>query len=353
MASIRIKNGRVFDGFRFIDGDVLVENGIVAMLAPDIREPVDRVYDAAGMTVLPGLVDVHLHMKGISSPAWSVDAQTGCYPFGVTAAADASASEGDGAYLENLGIRNGVFVITGTKEPFSFDKALQRLDRYSSRVLGIKVCYDSKFDPQLTDEKKLIAICDIAHSRGLPLTVHTAHSPVSMDKLLSVLSAGDIATHVFHPAPNSADEDGFVCLEKAKKRGIYLDSCICAGEHADFEIYRKAIAAGIYPDLIGTDLADEIISRGGRYGLTMCMSAARILGMPEEAVFRAVTGNAGKALRRPWGCLAEGKPADIALLQWCDEPMDLLDCRGNRLVSREGYRCMLTLINGNVVHESR
>ena len=351
MSSLLIKNGRVFDGTRFISGDVLIQNGIVAKIAPQIPEKADRIYDATGMTVLPGLVDVHLHMNGISSPAWSIDAETGCYPFGVTAAADASASNADEAYLEQLGIKNGVFVITGTKEPFSFDKALQRLDRYGSRVLGIKVCYDSKFDPQLTDEKKLVAIRDFAHGRGLPLKVHTAHSPVSMDTLLTVLFAGDIATHVFHPGPNSAAEDSFACLQKAKERGIFLDSCICAGEHVDFEIYRQAIEAGVYPDLIGTDLADEIAHRSGGYGLTVCMSVARVLGMPEEDIFRAVTANAGKALRRPWGSLAERKPADVALLQWCEEPIDLTDHRGNRLTSKEGYRCRLTVADGNIVYE--
>lgn len=352
METLLIKNGRVFDGQNFITADVLIRDGIVKKLAPGIRKDADRVFDAAGMTVLPGLVDVHLHMKGVSPPSWSVDAAAGCFPFGVTAAADASASRGDRAYLEALEVKNGVFVITGTKEPFSFDAALERLERYKDRVLGIKVCYDSKFDPGLTDEKKLISICEFAHSRGLPLTVHTAHSPVDMDTLLSVLAPGDIATHVFHSGPNSAADDGFVCLQKAKERGVFLDSCICAGEHTDFEIFRKAIANGIYPDLMGTDLADEISGRSGGYGLTVCMSVARVLGMPEDAVFRAVTGNAGKALRKPWGVLQEGGPADIAVLQWEAAPVELSDRSGHRIKSEKGYRCRLTVKDGSIVYES-
>lgn len=351
METLLIKNGRVFDGYRFMDADVLIRDGIVARIAPGICENADRVFDAADMTVLPGLVDVHLHMKGISSPDWSIAPETGCLPFGVTAAADASASRGDRALLESLPVRNGVFVITGTKEPFSFDMALQRLAQYGDRVLGIKVCYDNTFNPDLTDEKKLIAIRDFAHSRHLPLTVHTAHSPVCMDTLLSVLSAGDIATHVFHSAPNSAAEDGFACLQKARKRGVFLDSCICAGEHADFAVYRQAIAAGIYPDLLGTDLADEIAGHSGGYGLTTCMTAARVLGMPEEAVFRAVTGNAGEALRKPWGVLKEGGQADVAVLQWSDAILSLTDRNGHRLTASQGYRCRLTVLAGDIVHE--
>ena len=321
-------------------------------IAPQIPEAADRIFDAAGMTVLPGLVDVHMHIRGISSPAWSIDVREGCYPFGVTAAADASASYGDRAVLDGFGIDSGVFVITGTKEPFSFQAAMQRLDRYAERVLGIKVCYDQSFNPDLKDEQKLIAICDFAHSRNLPLTVHTAHSPVPMDTLLSALSPGDIATHVFHPGPNSAQEDGFACLQKAKARGVLLDSCICAGEHVDFTIYQNAIAAGIYPDLIGTDLADEIVSRGGGYGLTACMTVARILGMPEDAIFAAVTANAGKALGRPWGRLTEGGKADLAVLQWREKPMELSDRQGHRLTGKESYHCCLTVKDGVVVYEN-
>lgn len=352
MASLLIRNGRVFDGQKFIVGDVLIRDGVVERIGSDITGA-DRVFDAVGMTVLPGLVDVHLHIKGISAPGWSVDAEKGCFPFGVTAAADASASRGSRELLDALPIKNGAFVITGTKEPFSFDAALERLERYGDRVLGLKVLYDCKMNPALTDEKKLMAVRDFAHSRNLPLTVHTAHSPVSMAALLAALDAGDIATHVFHPGPNSAMEDGFACLKKAQARGVLLDSCICAGEHADFEIYQQAIEAGVYPDLMGTDLADEIALQGGRYGLTMCMTVARVLGMPEEAVFRAVTVNAGKALRRPWGRLEEGGPADIAVLQWTDEPLELADRSGNRIASDFSYRCRLTLSGGQIVHRDR
>lgn len=342
MQGLLIANGRVFDGEKFVQGDVLVNGGIVEKIGKDLTA--DRVFDAAGMVVLPGLVDVHLHIKGISSPAWSVDAEKGCFPFGVTAAADASASQGDRERLEKLPVKNGVFVVAGTKEPFSFDTVLQRLQRYGERVLGIKVLYDCKMNPALTDAEKLIAIRDFARKRNLPLTVHTANSPVSMDALLSVLETGDIATHVFCGGENSAADDDFTCLKKAQARGVLLDSCICAGEHANFEIYRKSIAAGIYPDLIGTDLADEIACCG--YGLTACMTVARVLGMPEEAVFRAVTGNAGKALHRPWGRLQEGGPADLAVLQWAQTPMALSDSSGNRLESEHSYRCHLTVSDG-------
>ena len=352
--TLLIRNARLFDGINFSQKDILIREGKVERIASDLPACADRVFNAAGMTALPGLVDVHVHMAGHSSPGWSIDPSRGAFPFGVTAAADASAFRGTCGMMESAPIKTGAFVITGTKDPFSFEALLERLDRYGDRVLGVKVCYDTKFDPGLTDEKKLEAICAFVHSRGLPLLVHTTRSPIPMDVLLSMLAPGDIATHVYHPGPNSADADGFACLRKAKERGIWLDSCICANEHADFRIYREAVAAGAEPDLIGTDMADEIaFTRGGRYGLTMCMTVARLMGMEEEKVFRAVTSNAGRALRRPWGILKEGGAADIALLQWCTEPLDLTDHSGNRIASDFGYRCRLTVTDGRIVYEDR
>jgi len=352
--TLLIRNGRIFDGTDFSQRDILVRNGTVERIDADISDRADRVFDAAGMTVLPGLVDVHIHMAGHSDPSWSIEPERGCFPFGVTAAADAGASQGNSGMMDHMRVKAGVFVITSTKEPFSFDALLEGLERYGEQVLGIKVCYDNAFNPGLTDEKKLVEICEFAHSRGLPLAVHTTRSPVPMDVLLSVLSAGDIATHVYHPGPNSADEDGFACLHKARQRGIWLDSCICGNEHVDFRIFREAVAAGAEPDLIGTDLSDKIaFTRGGRYGLGMCMTVARVLGMEEKNIFRAVTANAGRALRRPWGLLKEGGTADLAVLQWCNEPVDLTDHSGNRLTSEHGYRCRLTVADGTIVYEDR
>ena len=97
--TLLIQNGRFFDGTDFSQRDVLVRDGVVEQIAAEISVKADRVFDASGMTVLPGLVDVHMHMAGHSSPDWSVDPERGCFPFGVTAAADASASVSRGRCL--------------------------------------------------------------------------------------------------------------------------------------------------------------------------------------------------------------------------------------------------------------
>lgn len=60
-----IKNGRVVDPSQGLDAvmDVLVEDGKIKTVAADITEAADEVFDAAGLVVTPGLIDVHTHMR--------------------------------------------------------------------------------------------------------------------------------------------------------------------------------------------------------------------------------------------------------------------------------------------------
>lgn len=62
---ILIKNGRVLDPSQKLDGirDMLLENGKVTELAEKIETEADRVVDAAGCYVMPGLIDLHVHLR--------------------------------------------------------------------------------------------------------------------------------------------------------------------------------------------------------------------------------------------------------------------------------------------------
>jgi dihydroorotase len=62
---ILIRNGRVIDPSRRIDGvmDVLVRDGRIAALGTVERPECGEVFDAAGMIVMPGLIDLHTHLR--------------------------------------------------------------------------------------------------------------------------------------------------------------------------------------------------------------------------------------------------------------------------------------------------
>ncbi len=60
-----IKNGRVVDPAQKLDAvlDILIEDGRIKKVAPAIDAAADTVYDATGLVVCPGLVDIHTHLR--------------------------------------------------------------------------------------------------------------------------------------------------------------------------------------------------------------------------------------------------------------------------------------------------
>jgi dihydroorotase len=62
---IGIRGGRILDPGRGVDlvGDVLIREGRIAAVGPDVAAEAERVVDARGLIVCPGLVDIHCHLR--------------------------------------------------------------------------------------------------------------------------------------------------------------------------------------------------------------------------------------------------------------------------------------------------
>ena len=59
-----LKQGMLYTQGRMEQGDLLLEDGVIVAIAPELslsREGV--VLDMSGFTILPGLVDVHVHLR--------------------------------------------------------------------------------------------------------------------------------------------------------------------------------------------------------------------------------------------------------------------------------------------------
>ena len=74
MSSLLIRGGRVLDpasGLDMASGDILIEDGRVAAVGPDLTERAStgsartdlKVIDASGLVVCPGFVDLHTHLR--------------------------------------------------------------------------------------------------------------------------------------------------------------------------------------------------------------------------------------------------------------------------------------------------
>jgi dihydroorotase len=73
--AILIKKGKLFD--RQGEYDILIENGIIAKIEADIAADCEKVIDAKGLTVTPGLFDMHVHLRE-PGQEYKEDIRSGC-----------------------------------------------------------------------------------------------------------------------------------------------------------------------------------------------------------------------------------------------------------------------------------
>lgn len=79
MAVVLIRNGHVIDPSQGLDGiaDIVIKEGKIAKIEPNIKDKVDRVIEARGLTVMPGLIDMHVHLRD-PGYTYKEDIYTGC-----------------------------------------------------------------------------------------------------------------------------------------------------------------------------------------------------------------------------------------------------------------------------------
>ena len=60
-----IAQGNLVDPARKYDGsqDILIENGVIAAIAPKLDAPEAQRIDGRGLSVSPGLIDPHVHLR--------------------------------------------------------------------------------------------------------------------------------------------------------------------------------------------------------------------------------------------------------------------------------------------------
>ena len=274
----------------------------------------------------------------------------------MTAVNNAGTAFANRALSDMCAVKNTVFVGVGVKDGHAvLENTKLHLKEYGEKAVGIKVYLDTKLSA-LTDGTILKEVCSFAHENNLRVMVHCSNSPISMAEITGILSKGDIITHIFHGGANSCTENDFEAFRIAKEKGVIMDAGFAGHVHTDFENLTRSVSSGFLPDTISTDITRfSAFKRGGKYGMTMCMSIAREVRMCEEDIFKAVTSTPAKVLGREkeWGYLIEGRCADIAVLEIADEGFELTDKNGNKIKSSKGYRCSLTLSNGEITYKDR
>jgi imidazolonepropionase-like amidohydrolase len=214
-----IRGAHVFDGSGAPAsvGDVLISGDRIVAVGRRLRAPRGaRVVDARGLTLLPGLNDLHTHLRspGLGGPDDLGKAYAAALLHGVTAAADFSVSgemlapiremTGSGAVAAPnlaLAIRIGVPGGHGTERgwgdfftmeattPRAAELAMDRALAYRPDVIKVFADgwrYGRVPDLNRMDQPTLRAIVVRAHAAGIPVVTHT----VSLEGARIAVAAG-------------------------------------------------------------------------------------------------------------------------------------------------------------------
>ena len=353
MGEILLKAGKIFDGEKFFDGDVLIENGIVSAIG-EISKPSATIFDVSGCIISSGLIDIHTHFSETGNKQFGFPADMATIPFGVLYAVDACAEHTDVANLDKLCVETAVLIpIQLQGETLNYEKMQKRLGLYGNRAIGVKVYFDESLKNGTTKEHLRLA-CRFARERNLKVMVHCSYSATPMADIVELLGKGDIITHAYHGGYHTIDENDYIAYKKAKEKGVIIDAGMAGGVHTDFAILQKAIENGYIPDIISSDITKfSAYMRGGIYGLPMCMSIVRLCGMKEIDIFKAITINPAKAVHKEeWFGLRVGAKATLSVIEWGDTQIAICDRAGNSLASKKGYVCRMTVKNGQIIYRN-
>lgn len=368
-----LKGGHVVDAKNRIDSvmDVAIAGGKVARVASGIpAADAKRSVDVSGLYVVPGLIDIHVHVYAGTGKANAYAGDRSVYPDGFT-------------------FRNGVTTVVdaGSSGWRNFPDFKQRvIDRSETRVLAWLNIegYGMENDTVQQDAREMDAQstsrCVLEYPDAI-VGIKTAHYvgpdwaaldgavaagkianvPVMVDyggghpnrpfpQALQKMRPGDIYTHMYGQPRPLLDDQGNIRPEfvKARERGIIFD----VGHGAGSFLYRQAvpaIAKGFVPDSISTDLHILNMNEGMKDILNV-MSKLLNIGLPLQDVIRRATLNPATEIKRPaLGTLSVGTGADVAVLRVLKGDFGLVDSNGARMAGSQKLQAEITVRAGRVV----
>lgn len=395
-----IRDVRVFDGERFIArATVRVKDGLIEAVGPDVEVPAGwEVVDGKGRTLLPGLIDAHVHTWG--------DARRDALRFGVTTQLDMFSDHRQlaGARRERTGLDNhdqadlwsaGTLATADGGHGTQFGMTIQTLSSPGEAAAWVAARRDEGSDfikivredlHVYTDARRLptldaataTALVAAAHENGLRAVVHASAQEAARE---SLEGGADGLVHVFQDAP--ADE-AFVAL--ARERGAFVVPTLTviagfsgessplaqdprfagwlsrgqrdsldarmhggAGDPAMLanavESVRRLHAAGV-PVLAGTDAPNPNTA----HGVSMHEEIARLAaaGLGNTAALVAATSGPARAFGLDdRGRIAAGLRADLVLVEG-DPETDIAATRAIAAIWKNGRRVERRAVAGDV-----
>ncbi len=351
MTDLIIKNGRLLDPSQDLDAvmDISVADGEIAEIAADIDSSnAERVIDATGLVVTPGLIDIHTHVaagiRRADAEDMMGDVDTAGVYSGVTTVLDAGSTGAfniggfanfiaPNAFTRTLALLNvGTMGVARAPEirdaeDIDIEAGIGALTARPDVIVGIKARMVSPGIKTLGIELPKMAkqIADGADT-GAFLMVHVGdimgQDPLAAELaphlLTDVLTAGDVVTHSLSFQVGALLNNGKLLDEAkvARDRGVIFDVGVGRANFS-FESAKQVLDQGLVPDTVSSDFTQAGRHAGPVHSLVECMSKMMALGLSLGEVVAMASSKPAEVLGidDETGKLAVGYDADITILE--------------------------------------
>ncbi|MEB6635075.1 amidohydrolase/deacetylase family metallohydrolase [Kluyvera cryocrescens] len=329
--------------------DIAIQDGKIAALG-EIRAPSHKTIELDGnYYVSAGWIDSHVHCYP-NSPIYHDQPDSVGIATGVTTVIDAGstgADDVDDFYQLTRQAATDVYALLNISRVgliaqnelanmanIDAEAVKQAVQRHPDFIVGLKARMSSSVvgENGITPLERAKAIQQ--QNGELPLMVHIGNNPPNLDEIAELLSSGDIITHCYNGKPNrilTPEGELRGSIVRALKRGVRLDVGHGTASFS-FEVARRAIAMGILPDTISSDIYCRNRIDGPVRSLALVMSKFLAIGMSLPQVIACVTSQAADGLRLSLkGRLEVGYDADLTLFTLASTPTLLVDAEKESL----------------------
>jgi len=361
MYDLIIRNARLSDEQVV---DIALQDGRIAAIGK-VQGSAQRERDLAGRYYLSaGWIDSHVHCYP-KSPIYHDEADAIGVAHGVTTVVDAGSTGAehiDDFYQLTRAAQTQVYALiniarTGIvtqneladMSQIDGEAVQQAVARLPDFIVGLKARISSSVVGQNGIQPLIKAKAIQQESGGLPLMVHIGNNPPNLDQIADLLTTGDIITHCFNGKPNrilTPQGELKAAVKHAIARGVKLDVGHGSASFS-FEVARVAIAQGILPDTISSDIYCRNRRAGPVHSLAHVMSKFFSVGMTLPQVIDCVTVNAAAGLRLlRKGQLKVGYDADLTVFSVKEETRPFIDSEGEQVAGEKHLVPLAAVVAG-------
>jgi len=344
--------------------DIALQDGRIAAIGK-VQGNAQHERDLAGRYYLSaGWIDSHVHCYP-KSPIYHDQADAIGVAHGVTTVVDAGSTGAehiDDFYRLTRAAQTQVYALiniarTGivTQNELADMKQIdgeavqQAVARLPDFIVGLKARISSSVVGENGVQPLIKAKAIQQETGGLPLMVHIGNNPPNLDQIADLLTTGDIITHCFNGKPNrilTPQGELKAAVKQAIARGVKLDVGHGSASFS-FEVARAAIAQGILPDTISSDIYCRNRLAGPVHNLAHVMSKFFSVGMTLPQVIDCVTVNAAAGLRlQRKGQLKVGYDADLTVFSVKEETRPFIDSEGEQVAGEKHLVPLAAVVAG-------